>query len=228
MFAAAAEDVAKGAQQARAGLIPDGDHQHDHHQVHQRPGPVEKARYPVDATHEQRHLEHADDPVGGPVDGRQAEQRGRLWLAAEQCPQQQGHRGRGEIGLHAVPEDGDDAAYHCREVRAAHTHARPRHHRERDAVLHAGLAGELHQAHDDEAGQHDARQHRPAIEAVADEQRGGEGITEQALDIVGPHVKDLEPAPFALRRGEWCEISVVQAGIDLFDLEVVTVHGRAL
>jgi len=82
--------------------------------------------------------------------------------------------------------------------------------------------------HDDETGQHDARQDRPAIEAVTDEQRGCEGVAEQALDVVGPHIEDLEPAPFALSRGKWREIGVVQAGIDLLNLEIVMVHGRAL
>ena len=83
------------------------------------------------------------------------------------------------------------------------------------------------QAHDDEAGEDDAGQHRPAIEPVGDEQRRRQGIAEQALNVVRPDVEDLEPAPGTFLGSQGGEILVVQRSIDVLDAEIFGVgHGQ--
>ena len=197
MLAATVEDGAELVHQPTAGLVPDHPQQRDHDQIDERTGPVEEIGDPVEAAQEKPELKHAHDRVRRPVDRVHAEE-GAATRALEQRIDQQGDRGGREIGLHAVPEDRDDGADQGREVGPAHTHGRACDHRVRDAVFDPRFAGEIDQHIDDDARQDDAGKHRPAVEPVGDEQRGRQGVAEQALDVVGPDVEYLEPPPLAL------------------------------
>src|SRR5690606_40474884 len=58
-----------------------------------------------------------------------------------------------------------------------------------------------------------------------DEQGRGQRVAEQALDVVGPHVEDLERAPGALGARQRRDVLVVQAGGGVADGEVGAVGG---
>ena len=62
---------------------------------------------------------------------------------AKQRGNQQHHGGRGEVGLHAVPENTHDGTQHGGQVGPTYAHAGAYHDREGNAVFHAGFAGQV-------------------------------------------------------------------------------------
>ena len=199
-------------QQPVARLHPDRHEEPDHHDVDGGAGEVEELLDPRDALEEQHDLERGDEDVRHPVDPRHAHE-GRFGRGDDDRVDREGHGCGCEVGLRAVPEDRDDAADQRRELRSAHSHARARHHRVRDAVLHARLAGQIHQEVDEESGEDDRGEHPPAVDAGGDEQARRERVAREALDVVGPDVEELERAPAALLLRERSEVFVVQAGV---------------
>ena len=119
------------------------------------------------------------------------------------------HRLGGEVGLHAVPDDADDAADHRGEVGAHHPERDAGHHRERDARRGA-TAGRSGSSARRRSGCRSPSQAAPASRSG----RTGTGwrrrCSRRRVDVRHPHREDRVAGPGALLHRHRGEVLVVE------------------
>lgn len=178
--------------------LPQHDDEADHHEIDEGAGDVEECLDPSHAAPEDDDMEGPDQDEGEPVDPGQPEKLAPAGNARERADQERERR-RGEIDLHAVPEDRHGRAQDRGQFRPRRPHGGAREDRIRDAVFLARRAREVHEEHDHQARGDQRREGGPAAHAVGDEKRGDERVAEERLNVIRPDIEDREPAPGLLR-----------------------------
>ena len=219
-----AEPSARGTELQRqaggAGLRQDPDRQREHHDVDDGPAEIDELADRLHAVEEDQQLEQPHEQEAEPAERGQAEEvvvRERFGGGIERQHQRL-HGLGGEIGLHAVPDDADDAAQAGRDIGAHDAERHPRHHRERRAVFQRGTPDQVHQEIDRGDADHHRQQHFPAGQPEK-EQTGRKGIAADRMHVGHPHREDAEDAPGPPLRRDRRQIVVIQSGIGAGDGE---------
>ena len=112
------------------------------------------------------------------------------------------------------------------EVGAHHAERDAGHDREGDALAQRRPADQVHQEVDDQDADRHRQQHLPAGQAE-EEQRGGEGVAADRVDVRHPHGEDRVAGPGALLHRHRGEVLVVEVGVGGDGADVVRLAGRA-
>ncbi len=213
----------------KTGFVYNPSRQRQHHHVDRRAGDIDKA---LDGVHPVPEHHRLQQPHGGeaePAQMRQAKEAGsgERRQRGPELQQHQHQRVGGEIGLNAVPREGDKPADHRRNIgpkdaerltandRVGH----PRH-----------LAGLRHQvsAQLNDANPHQqAQQHLPARKTKGKEARRHH-VASHAMHVRHPERKDVVPAPVLVARRRqiliakpWAVSSVGISGLNLMRILLI-------
>ena len=115
--------------------------------------------------------------------------------------------------MRPVPKDGYYGADNSRKLGTAYAHRGTREHGERKTILNAGPAAQVHEELDNEPRQKDGGEDKPPVDAGCDEKTRRQRVAGQALDIVGPHVENGEPAPRAAGSRQRRKVLIVEGWV---------------
>ena len=150
-----------------SGFGHDPDHHDEHDDVDDRPRPVDEDADRLHVGDEERRLRGPHGEEACPAEGREPENvvfRVDLPLRKE-VEDAHHERGRGEIGLNAVPDDRDDPADERGNVRAVDAEGHAGHDGDGNRVPAARFADQVREPLHDENAQKQRREHLPAREA---------------------------------------------------------------
>ena len=208
-------DIAeRQVQRVEAGVVEDPGHQREHDDVDGRAAEVDEPADRLHAALEDHQLAEPHDEEADPAEGVEAGEAavGQRRRGGNEEQDDRRHRLGGEVGLHAVPDDADDAADQRGEVGAHHAERDAGHDREGDAFAQRGAADQVHQEVDDQDADRHGQQDLPAGQAE-EEQRGGEGVAADRVDVGHPHGEDRVAGPGALLHRHRGEVLVVEVGV---------------
>jgi hypothetical protein len=201
-------------QAGEAGFVQNPECEGEHHEVDHGAAEVDKFSYRLHAAEEDDKLEDPHEQEAEPGQRRQAHKAvvGECFGARDQGEDENLDRLRGEVGLHAIPDDANDTADHGRQVGADDAERNPGHDRIGDAVFLRRLADEIHQPVDDHDADGHRDQHLPSGQSQ-EEQARGEGVAADRMDVGHPHGEQAEYAPGSFRGRGRGQIVVIQFGI---------------
>ncbi len=203
--------------QARStGLRHDPDRERKHHDVDHGSAEIDELADRLHAVEEDQKLEQPHEQETGPAQRREACKAGmrpRFRARVERQHQRLDGLG-GKVGLHAVPDDADDAAQAGGNVGAHHAERHPRHDWKRRAVFQRRASDQIHQEVDDGYAHHHRQQHLPPGQTEKEKTRR-EGIAADRMHIRHPHREDAEDTPGASRRRNRRQIMIVELGVGI-------------
>ncbi|KAI3490889.1 hypothetical protein L1887_45051 [Cichorium endivia] len=167
----------------KAGLVYNPACEGQHHHVDRRTGDINKALDGAHAVPEDHRLQYPHNGKADPAEMRQAQKRAG-GERRERRPELQRHQHQGiggQIGLNAVPREGNQPADHRRNIGSEHAKRLTADHR--------------------------AEQHLPACQPERKEARG-DNITPHAVYVRHPERKDVVPAPVLVTRR--CQILIAK------------------
>ena len=193
----------------KTGLVYNPACEGQHHHVDRRTGDINKALDGAHAVPENHRLQYPHNGKADPAEMRQALER-VCCKRRERRPELQRHQHQGvggQIGLNAVPREGNQPADHRRNIgpedakrlTADHRVGHPRH----LARFSHQVGAQLHDANPHQQ----AEQHLPACQPERKKARG-DNITPHAVNVRHPERKDVVPAPVLVTRR--CQILIAK------------------
>ena len=182
-----------------AGFVDDHRHEHEHGGVDQGARPVHEAADGVHVAEEERRLEEPHRAEAVPAEFGEAEVGAfsKVSEVREEVEHHDHERGAGEVGLNAVPDDGDDAADERGNVRAEDAVSHAGDDREGNAVALAGHADDVGEALNDDDADDERQEDLPAGEAEREE-RACEDVAAGTVHVAHPEGEDVVPGPCLL------------------------------